>query len=172
MKSDSKMTRRKVIAASEGLTGAIVTGTASSVSGEDLDADKAVALGLSKAIMTGDWQKVDELLAPDFAYVGDGNPAIDKAGYIGFMRGVLTAAFTDMDMNFLHVIAEGGFVSVNYTNAMTHTENFIGIPATGKRVLASGQFIREIRDGKVVGEWQTTNAIGLMQALGAIPSRK
>ncbi len=137
---------------------------------EKLEENKEIALGLSQAIMNGDWEKVDVLLADDFSYESDGRPAIGKAEYIGFMKGVLSSAMQDMDMDFIHVISEGNLVSVNYSNKMTHKGNFLGVPETGKRVIATGQFIREIKDGKVTAEWQTTNALGLMQQLGAIPS--
>jgi predicted ester cyclase len=70
---------------------------------------------------------------------------------------------TDMDMTFLRVIAEGDLVAVDYTNAMTHPGAFYGVPGTG-------QFMREVKDGKVTAEWQTTNALGLMQQLGVIPA--
>jgi predicted ester cyclase len=131
---------------------------------------KDVALNLSRAIMNGEWGKVDDLLADEFQYTGDGNPPIDKQQYIGFMRGVLCAGMTDMDMTFLRVIAEGDLVAVDYTNAMTHSGAFYGVPATDKRVLGTGQFMREVKDGKVTAEWQTTNALGLMQQLGVIPA--
>ena len=129
---------------------------------------KDVALNLSRAIMNGEWDKVENLLADDFQYIGDGNPAINKQQYIGFMRGVLCAGMTAMDMTFLRVIAEGDLVAVDYTNAMTHSGAFYGVSATDKRVLATGQFMREVKDGKVTAEWQTTNALGLMQQLGMI----
>lgn len=120
--------------------------------------------------MNGDWEKVDALLSDDFSYIGDGTPAINKQQYIGFMRGALCGAMSDMDMDFMRVVAEGDLGSADYSNKMTHSGEFFGIPATGKRVLATGQFIREVKDGKVTAEWQTTNAMGLMQQLGAIPS--
>ncbi len=112
--------------------------------------------------MNGEWEKVAELLDDSFTYIGDGAPAINKEQYIGFMRGVLCEAMTDMDMDFLRVIAEGDLVAVDYTNKMTHSGEFYGIPATGKRIVGTGQFIREVKNGKVTAEWQTTNAIGLM----------
>ena len=138
---------------------------------DQLEINKEICLGVSQAISSGDWEKVDELLADDFTYTGDGAEPINKEQYIGFMKNVLCGAMTDMDMKFPRVIAEGNFVSVDYTNAMTHSGEFFGIPATNKRVFASGQFIREIKDGKVVAEWQTTNAMGLMGQLGAIPGK-
>jgi steroid delta-isomerase-like uncharacterized protein len=132
---------------------------------EQLQKNKEVALNLSKAIMQGDWAEVDNLIAEDFVYEADGRPAIGKMEYIGFMKNVLSTAFADMDMDFLRVIAEGDFVSVDYTNKMTHTCEFFGIPATQKRILATGQFIREVNNGKVTAEYQTTNSAGLMQQL-------
>ena len=128
-----------------------------------------IALDVSRAIMNGEWKKVDELLADDFLYTGDGAPAINKQQYIGFMRGVLCTAMTDMDMRFLRIIAEKDLVAIEYTNEMTHTGDLYGVPATGKRVVGTGHFIREVKNGKVTAEWQTTNALGLMQQLGAIP---
>ena len=131
---------------------------------------KEAALDVSRAIMKGEWDKLHGLLADDFQYTGDGNPPIGKAAYIGFMRGVLCAGMTDMDMSFLHVVADGDLVAVDYTNEMTHSGDFYGVPATGKRVRGTGQFVREVKDGKVTAEWQTTNALGLMQQLGVIPA--
>ncbi|MBT3188578.1 MAG: SnoaL-like domain-containing protein [Anaerolineae bacterium] len=127
-----------------------------------LEGKKEAALGVSKAIMNGEWEKVDELLDDSFTYVGDGTAPINKAQYIGFMRGVLCTAMTDMDMDFVRVVAEGDLVAIEYTNKMTHSGEFYGVPATGKRVVGTGHFIREVKDGKVTAEWQTTNAIGLM----------
>ena len=134
-----------------------------------LEEKKNIALGVSNAISNGDWDKVDELLGKDFTYVGDGADTINKEQYIGFMRNVLCAGMTDMDMDFLRVIAEGDLVAIEYTNKMTHSGDFYGVPATNKRVIGTGQFIREVKNGKVTAEWQTTNALGLMKQLGAIP---
>jgi|GEM_PF-6308185 len=97
----------------------------------NLEANKEVALNLSRAIMNGEWDKVDELISEDFTYVGDGGDPIGKEQYIGFMRGVLSSAMTDMDMDFTRVIAEGDQVAVEYTNAMTHSGEFYGVSATG-----------------------------------------
>jgi predicted SnoaL-like aldol condensation-catalyzing enzyme len=85
----------------------------------DNSANKEIALGLSRAIMTGQWDKVDALLADDFTYIGDGQPAINKQQYIYFMKEILSTGFTQMDMQFHRVIQEGDMVSVDYTNMMT-----------------------------------------------------
>jgi len=135
---------------------------------DQLIKNKETALELSTSIMNGKWDRVAELLSDDFCYIGDGGAPMNKEQYIGFMKNVLCGAMVDMDMKFLRVIAEGNLVSVDYTNAMTHVNTFYGVPATNKRVVGTGQFIREIQNGKVTAEWQTTNAMGLMMQLGAI----
>lgn len=158
-----KLNRRFALIAGT-LAVAMVAGGIESKASENvmLKGNKEIALGLSKAIMAGEWQKVENMISDDFQYIADGRPAIGKQEYIGFMKNVLSTAMTDMKMEFPRVIAEGSLVAVDYTNMMTHSGKFFGIPATGKRVLATGQFIREIKDGKVLNEWQTTNAMGLM----------
>jgi len=136
----------------------------------ETSANKETALNLSKAIMNGKWDKADALLDENFTYIGDGRQAMNKQEYIGFMKNVLCSAMTGMDMKFMRVIEEGNLVAVDYTNEMTNSGAFMGIPATGKRVVGTGQFIREIKNGKVIAEWQTTNMYGLMVQLGVIPA--
>jgi predicted ester cyclase len=134
--------------------------------------NKEIALNLSKSIMTGQWDKVNELLDDNFQYIGDGQPAINKQQYIYFMKEILSKGFTNMDMTFHRVICEGNMVAVDYTNMMDNTGEYFGIPATGKRIASTGQFMREIKNGKVVAEWQTTNTYGMMIQLGVIPAPK
>lgn len=136
----------------------------------EISQNKETALGVSKAIMAGQWEKLNELLDDNFQYIGDGQPAINKQQYIYFMKEMLCTAMTKMDMKFLRVVAEGDMVAVDYTNEMTNSSPFFGIPATGKRIFATGQFMREVKNGKVTAEWQTTNNYGMMIQLGVIPA--
>lgn len=136
----------------------------------ETSANKEITLGLSIAIMKGEWDKVDTLLDDNFVYIGDGRPSMNKQEYIGFMKNVLCSAMTEMDIKFMRVIEEGNQVAVDYTNEMTNSGAFMGIPATGKRIVSTGQFMREVKNGKVVTEWQTTNSYGMMVQLGVIPA--
>ena len=129
---------------------------------------KDVAIQLSEAIARSDWSTADSLIDKDFTYVADARPAIGKAEYLAFMRNVLCAAMGEMNMKFTRVVTEGNLVALEYTNTMIHKGTFCGIPATGRRVTATGHLIREVKDGKVVGEWQTTNALGLLSQLAPL----
>ena len=132
-----------------------------------IDANKEIALSLSKSIMKGDWAKVEDLLSDDFQYFGDGQAAIGKKEYIYFMKEILSK-----DMHFNRVVGEADMVAVDYTNFMDNSGVYFGIPATGKRIASTGQFMRQIKNGQVVAEWQTTNTYGMMVQLGVIPPPK
>jgi len=131
---------------------------------EQLEQKKEVALAVSKAILQGDWKKLDHLLSDDFRYDGD-RMHFNKDEYIGFMQD-LYLAMKDMDMKFKQVYAEGEFVTVRFENPMLNVGSFMGAPATGKKIVAEGIFIRQVRDGKVIKENQTTDILGIMTQMG------
>lgn len=51
------------------------------------------------------------------------------------------------------LIAEGDKVVARITMTGTHTGDFFGIPATGKRISFSGIYIARIVNGKIVEHW-------------------
>jgi steroid delta-isomerase-like uncharacterized protein len=125
---------------------------------------KEVALGVSKAILDGDWAALDGLLAEDFTYTGDGMH-LDKAGYTDFMKG-LKGAMSDMKMDFTHIVAEDDRVSIRFVTTCRHTGTFMGAPATGRNLVIEGIFVRKIEGEKVVQEWQTTDLLGTLSQMG------
>jgi predicted ester cyclase len=136
-----------------------------------MQTNKHIALALSSAITRGDWDRVDSLLDDRFVYISDARPPLGKQSYIAFMRLVFCEAMKDIEMSFPRVVAEGDLVAIEYSTTMTHGGEFLGIPATGRRVVGTGHLIREVKEGRVTSEWQTTNALGLMAQIGAAPPR-
>lgn len=129
-----------------------------------VEQNKEVALNVSRSIMTGDWQKLDMLLAPEFTYDGD-RMHLSRDEYFGFMQD-LYLAMRDMKMEFPQVVAEGEFVSIRFVNPMKNVGKFMGAPATGKTIVSEGIFIRQVRNGKVIKENQTTDLMGIMTQMG------
>jgi predicted ester cyclase len=52
----------------------------------------------------------------------------------------------------------------------THTGDFFGIPATGKRVEFTGMYMVRIAGGQIVEHWGEEDGVSLLQQLGVIPS--
>jgi predicted ester cyclase len=130
----------------------------------DSDRKKETALAVSRAILTGDWQKLDGLLAEGFTYTGD-SAVYSRDEYIGFMQ-ALKDAMAEMTMEFTHVVAEGDLVSIRFVTRAKNIGKFMGAPATNKKVEITGNFIRRIEGNKVVQEWQSTDLLGLMTQMG------
>ena len=124
-----------------------------------------VALGVSRAILAGDWAALDGLLAPDFRYNGDLGDPYTRDEYIGFMQ-AMKGAMSDMTMDFTHIVSEGDLVSIRFVTKARQTGKFMGAPATKKDVEIRGIFMRRIVDGKVVEEWQATDLLWLMTQMG------
>jgi predicted ester cyclase len=81
----------------------------------------------------------------------------------------LVAAFGDMEFTVNSQIAENDMVMTHWTMKATHKGEFLGIPATGKRVVMTGIGIDRVSDGKVVEHWGMQDLMGLVGQLGGVP---
>ena len=77
-------------------------------------------------------------------------------------------AFSDIEDIVEDMIGEGDRVVTRWTLRVTHTGEFRGIPATGKRITITGIGIfRFSEEGKVVESWDSLDQLGMLRQLGA-----
>jgi len=67
------------------------------------------------------------------------------------------------------LIAEGDKVAARVIMTGTHTGNFYGIHATGKRVEFSGIYVVRIANGKIAEHWGEEDSLSLLTQLGVMP---
>lgn len=79
------------------------------------------------------------------------------------------AAFPDLHFAIDDLIGEGNKVLTRWTLTGTHQGEFLGIPATGRRINVSGMSLDRIENGMVVEGFDGWDALGLRRQLGAIP---
>jgi steroid delta-isomerase-like uncharacterized protein len=125
---------------------------------------KKTALAVSLAILEGKWDQLDTLLDKDFTYTGDGF-VFTKDEYIGFMQD-MKAAFSDLRMEFPSILVDGDIASIRFISTAVNTGKFMGAPANKKNLEIHGIFMRKVKDGKVMQEWQTTDLLGVMKQIG------
>lgn len=131
-----------------------------------IEANKDVALRVSKEVVLGG-KAPDALMSPDFVmHNPNGLPDANLEGFLGFNAG-FRAAFPDAAFTFTHEVGEGGLVLLRYTATGTHSAEFFGVPATGKKVAWEGAVIRRIDGGKAVEEWNAPDIAGIMAQLTA-----
>jgi len=112
-----------------------------------------------------------ELNDPDFVNLAPLPPGVtpDREGGFAYLFGFMNA-FPDSRVVIDDMIAEGDQVVTKKTFTGTHTGDFAGIPATGKKVTLQFVDIMRVRDGKIVEHWNCIDQLSFMQQLGVIPA--
>ncbi len=123
---------------------------------------------VEEVINQGNIEAIDELIDPG---------VVDHAALPGFPTGregakqffaMMRSAFPDLHLTIEDMIAEGDKVVMRSTWSGTHQGEFMGIPATGRRVTVSAIDISRVADGRIVEHWEQSDALGLMQQLGVV----
>ena len=100
---------------------------------------------------------------------GTGDDVHGLKDFKQYMNGLYTS-FPDNKMTLDDMIVEGDKAAIRFTFTGTHKGEYMGIPATNKKVTGSIIEIHRIAGGKVVEIWQKFDTLSLMQQLGVIPT--
>ena len=115
---------------------------------------------------------VNEIYAPDV--VGH-DPAMpeDIRGVEGAREfySMYRSAFPDTEITVEDQVAEGDKVVTRWTARGTHQGEVMGVQPSGNRVEVMGITISRIEGGKIAEEWDIYDALGMMQAIGAVPEQ-
>jgi steroid delta-isomerase-like uncharacterized protein len=110
-----------------------------------------------------------ELVADDFVEL---NPLPGQGQGRAGLAEVLTAMFTgfpDLHWKVLDSVVEGDRVVSISTWTGTHLGDYMGMPATGRRVSVETWTIDHFRDGQMIDSRLIMDAAGMLAQLGALP---
>ena len=82
---------------------------------------------------------------------------------------VLFAGFPDLKVTVNKLISEGDVVSGAVKTEGTHTGEFMGIPATNKKMSMTEIHMIRPENGKMIEHWGLADAMTMMQQLGVLP---
>lgn len=128
----------------------------------DLEASKdLVRRFYEEVINQRDLDAIDRPLAEDFTHDGEvrGRDG-QRQAVVAFLDG-----FSDLSSEILMILAEDELVSAHQRWSGTHDGEFIGIPATGRRVQFTSTAILRITDGQIAAAWDEVDLAGLMGQL-------
>jgi steroid delta-isomerase-like uncharacterized protein len=118
----------------------------------------------------GKEEVIDELCAENFV---DHDPlpgtSPDREGIHDFVKQV-RAAFPDIEMTADDILVEGDRLAVRSTVRGTHQGEFMGIPASSKKVEVSNYDFVRFENDQVVEHWGTIDSAALMEQIGAVPA--
>lgn len=114
------------------------------------------------------FEAIDELCDPSYeardpmigTYARDGLKETVKA---------YRSAFPDLKLEIVGLISEGNLTAVRWTARGTNLGSFMGMPPTGKSTVVTGIAFSEVRNGKVVKDYNEYDALGLLRQLGVDP---
>ena len=81
---------------------------------------------------------------------------------------IMLTGFPDYRTTIEDLVAEEDKVAARIQMAGTHTGEFMGIPATGRRVSFTGIYIVRIANMKIVEHWGEEDSVSLLQQLGVL----
>jgi steroid delta-isomerase-like uncharacterized protein len=120
----------------------------------------------------GNADAIDELMTDDFVY-HDPAPGLagDREGLKDFVR-YLRAAFADQLYTVHDQVAVEDRVAERWSTTMTHAGDFLGIPATGRRVTLKGLCIARLESGRIAEIWEECDLLGLFEQIGSFPAQE
>jgi len=116
---------------------------------------------------------MDVLVSPSHALHGP-SPQLSGSsiGPEAYKRQIqlFTAGYPDLRFTIEDMISEKEKVATYWTMSGTHRGEFMGIPATNKRISVDGITIHHIANGKIMDSYFSWDMWGMMQQLGLAPA--
>jgi len=118
----------------------------------------------------GNLDLVDELTTDDFIDHEEGPPGTPagREGVKAFVS-MFREAFPDLKVEVDEMLEDGDLAAARATFSGTHDGEFMGVPASGKKVSIETIDIVRFDGDRVAEHWGVTDVMALMQQIGAIP---
>jgi len=119
----------------------------------------------------GNVDAVDDFLAPDVVRHGPPGTEAELRGRDAFKQfaSAYRAAFPDLNHTIETQIAEGDLVVSRFSMRGTHRGERQGMAPTGRPIAVLGAIIDRVVGSRVVEQWPSYDALGLLQQLEVLP---
>lgn len=135
------------------------------------ESNKNIVERLFAALPRLNFDVVDEVISPDII---DHSPVLGQEAFrpeaLKQMTEAFMAGFPDMTIRLENVLAEGDMVSCVEVATGTHTGDFMGTPATGRKVESRSAHILRLADGVVIEHWAVRDLSPFADLLPAAPA--
>ena len=117
------------------------------------------------------FELLDELMSPNYVLQAP-NISGSSVGPEEYKRQVLILlkAYPDLHWTIEDIVRGNEKIVVAWTFSGTHDGEFMGVPATDKKVFAAGITIHHVANGKLVASYTNWDQLGILKQLGATVS--
>lgn len=135
------------------------------------EANKAVARQIFEEVLNaGRSDRIGELAAPDLeVHYSDGTEPVRGLSAYQQALDASRKAFGEQYFVIEDMLSDGDRVAVRWTMRAVHRGEYMGAPATGRQVTISGTSIYRLAGGKVAAAWVSSDDLGLLRQVGAVP---
>jgi len=109
-----------------------------------------------------------EMCTKDFMAHIDGTSTLDLQAFERYQTNYY-ASFSDTETIIEDLIAEGDRVAFRGVVRTVHTAEFMGVPATDKRIIVPIIGFAKIINGKIAEWWNSPDRLSWMQQIDALP---
>lgn len=117
-------------------------------------------------------RKIDKINESNFDYIITSITAPENVvgiqGFKDYYQNYMTG-FSDVTFTIVDVFGQGDKIVKHWNFKGTHTGEFFGIPASGKKIDIDGVTLVKMKDGKIVQEQDFLDNLSFYQQLGLIP---
>ena len=119
----------------------------------------------------GNLEAADEYFSPDFISYNPLKPKINGLAELKQFFAATRSQFPDIRFTLDDMVAEDDKVVVRWTCWGTHLgpSPEFGIGPTGHKVNFAGITVYQIRNGKIVAQWEIWDRLRLLHQLGVVP---
>lgn len=114
----------------------------------------------------GDVSAFDDIVVPGYMRLSTNSQSKTTLGELKAEVLAIKAGFPDLRTVVDAVVVEGDTVAIFWSSEGTHSEPFLGVPPTRRRVRTSGSNLARLADGKIVSETVTWDGSQLLANLG------
>ena len=129
----------------------------------------AAQQSFGEAVNSGNLSALRDIVAPNAI---DHDPAPNQGmgpeGFSSYFTELRTA-LPDLRIAVDHMVADDDNVAFAYTVTGTHDGPLMGFAPTGSKISARGMQITRFENGKQVERWGSSDQLGIMQQIGAVP---
>jgi len=161
-----KITLFAILMAATSLISAQGPQSKTAVNKSTMEKNKEVVIRFNKGYWeSGNVENIKEFLADNYVnHYAPPNGPNDARLMVQFITG-FRKGFSDVTVECHEVLGEGDRVSLIKTITATHTGDFMGKAATGKKVVINIVEIDTLKDGKITDTWALSNFPQVIQAL-------
>lgn len=129
--------------------------------------NKEIITSFYQALNDANWEKLRSLVSDSYRHYYAKDTGFNSIPWQSAEKGFkgVKNAFADWRLTPTKMIAEGEYVSVLLTGGGTHTGSFAGIAATNKLVKAPAMTIHQIKDGKIIADWELLDTGAFLEQL-------